>query len=291
MKQVINTLRILAGNLILAVAVNAFIRQFSMTAGGSTGLALILSHYFPLSFSLATTLISWGCFFLGLVFLGMKFSATTLVSTIAYPLFIQLTGFLSQVKVTGDPLLAALAGGVLMGTGLGLIIQSGASSGGLDIPPIILHRKLHWNLTVTMSAMDVAFLVIQASFSDLSSLLHGLILIACTYVVMNQILTIGSSAVQVLIVTRQTQAVKKLLEQDLDKGATLLHGRTGHLGQETDVILSVFERKDLSRLRQAICEIDPEAFMIVSNVQEVRGLGFTGWKKITPEDLLTGPGD
>jgi len=90
MKQAINTLRTLAGNLLLAVAVNVFIRSFSMTAGGSTGLALIISHYLPaISFSLATTIVSWSCFFLGLLFLGMKFALTTLISTIGYPLFVQ----------------------------------------------------------------------------------------------------------------------------------------------------------------------------------------------------------
>lgn len=287
MKQAINMLRTLAGNLLLAVAVNVFIRSFSMTAGDSTGLALIISHYLPaISFSLATTIVSWSCFFLGLLFLGMKFALTTLISTIGYPLFVQLTGFLTTSQVTADPLVAAVAGGCLMGAGLGLIIQSGASSGGLDIPPIILHRKLGWNLTVTMWLADIASLAIQSSFSPLTALLHGLILIACTYLVMNQILTIGTSAVQVLIVTAKSEEVRQLLEQDLDKGATLLHGKTAHAGRETDVILSVFERKELPALRQRVSDLDPGAFMVVSNVQEVRGLGFTGWKKIKAQDIL-----
>lgn len=120
----------------------------------------------------------------------MKFALTTLISTIGYPVFVQLTGFLTSSQITADPLVAAVAGGCLMGAGLGLIIQSGASSGGLDIPPIILHRKLGWNLTVIMWALDVVFLAIQASFSPLTALLHGLILIACTYLAMNHILTI-----------------------------------------------------------------------------------------------------
>ncbi len=287
MKQLINTLRILAGNLILAVAVNAFIRSFNMIAGGGTGLALILSHYFPaLDFSLATTIVSWSCFFLGLIVLGVKFALTTLISTIGYPVFVQLTGFLSTSRITADPLVAAVAGGCLMGAGLGLIIQSGASSGGLDIPPIILHRKLGWNLTVIMWALDVVFLAIQASFSPLTALLHGLILIACTYLAMNHILTIGSSAVQVLIITEEVEQVRQLLEKQLDKGSTLLHGRTGHRGKETDLILSVLKRRDLNSLREQVSAIDPAAFMIVSNVQEVRGLGFTGWQKVKLEDVL-----
>ncbi len=287
MKQLINTLRILAGNLILAVAVNAFIRSFNMIAGGSTGLALILSHYFPaLDFSLATTIVSWSCFFLGLIVLGVKFALTTLISTIGYPVFVQLTGFLTTSQITADPLVAAVAGGCLMGAGLGLIIQSGASSGGLDIPPIIHHRKLGWNLTVIMWALDVVFLAIQASFSPLTALLHGLILIACTYLAMNHILTIGSSAVQVLIITEEVEQVRQLLEKQLDKGSTLLHGRTGHRGKETDLILSVLKRRDLNSLREQVSAIDPAAFMIVSNVQEVRGLGFTGWQKVKLEDVL-----
>lgn len=139
---------------------------------------------------------------------------------------------------------------------------------------------------MTMWLADIAFLAIQASFSPLTALLHGLILIACTYLVMNQILTIGTSAVQVLIVTAKSEEVRQLLEQDLDKGATLLHGKTAHTGRETDVILSVFERKELPSLRQRVSDLDPGAFMVVSNVQEVRGLGFTGWKKIKPQDIL-----
>lgn len=141
--QVRRWMPILAGNLLMAIGVNGFIIPAGFIAGGSTGLAIVLERLVHIPFNMAVNLISISCFVIGFLVLGRKFAARTLVSAVAYPVCIQLTSFLKNLDVTSDPLVQALAAGLLMGAGMGMILQADASSGGLDIPPIILEKKFH----------------------------------------------------------------------------------------------------------------------------------------------------
>lgn len=267
-------LRIVLGNLIMAVAVNMLIVPSHFISGGSTGVALIIQHFTSLPFSWIVSAINGIMFCVGFLFLGKKFAATTLLSTIIYPFFIDITAFLSSVELVRDPLIASIMAGVMMGAGLGMVIESGASTGGMDIPPIILERKLGWNVALLMNIQDLLILFYQLTYSSLEQIICGITFVFITSLSMNQVLTLGKSSLQLMIMSNRSQEIRDLFIHTLDKGLTLFEIEGGYSQKENLAVCALVERKELYLVQKEISAIDPKAFIIVSKVQEVRGQGF-----------------
>lgn len=281
-------LRIALGNLIMAVAVNMLIVPSHFISGGSTGVALIIQHFTSLPFSWIVSAINGIMFCVGFLFLGKKFAATTLLSTIIYPFFIDITAFLNSVELVRDPLIASIMAGVMMGAGLGMVIESGASTGGMDIPPIILERKLGWNVALLMNIQDLLILSYQLTYSSLEQIICGITFVFITSLSMNQVLTLGKSSLQLMIMSNRPQEIRDLFIHTLDKGLTLFEIEGGYSQKENLAVCTLVERKELYLVQKEISTIDPKAFIIVSKVQEVRGQGFKPLKK---QSILKGKND
>ena len=273
-------LRIVLGNLIMAVVVNMLIVPSHFISGGSTGVALIIQHFTSLPFSWIVSAINGIMFCVGFLFLGKKFAATTLLSTIIYPFFIDITAFLSSVELVRDPLIASIMAGVMMGAGLGMVIESGASTGGMDIPPIILERKLGWNVALLMNIQDLLILSYQLTYSSLEQIICGITFVFITSLSMNQVLTLGKSSLQLMIMSNRSQEIRDLFIHTLDKGLSLFEIEGGYSQKENLGVCAFVERKELYLVQKEISAIDPKAFIIVSKVQEVRGQGFKPLKTI-----------
>lgn len=276
MKQKTLVFKIIVGNLLMALAVNLLIIPNQLISGGSTGLVLTLQHFTGLDFSILTALINLVTFGCGLAFLGKKFALTTLLSTIIYPCIVAITTPLTSIIVlTHEPLLAALCAGVLMGLGLGLVIGAGASTGGLDIPLIIVNQKFGISISVAMYVMDTCILMCQMLFSPISSIAYGIILIAATTLTINQVLLVGKSQCQIIAISKKAQEIRQTLIADLDFGVTMLKIETGYQRELGDALMCVISRRDLHLVEKTILAIDPLAFMTISKIQEVSGRGFS----------------
>lgn len=188
-KKASSLMPVVGGNFLIAIAVNAFLVPSHLIAGGSAGLALVLSRLLHLPFEGMTMVVSMSCFGLGLAALGWHFAARTLISAFIYPVFIQITAFLTTGPQSEYPLLCGVAGGLLMGAGMGLILRAGASSGGLDIPPIVLERKTGLPVSVSMFGMDLILLGCQIPCSQSVQIVGGFAFIGVTYLVMNGLLS------------------------------------------------------------------------------------------------------
>lgn len=278
--------KILIGNSMLAICVNMLIIPFHFISGGSTGLALIVQHFLSLDFTLIVSIINLSMFLLGFFVLGKKFAATILLSTFIYPVFVEITKPLIHYQLVQDPLTSAILAGIFFGVGMGLVIQSGASTGGLDVPPIILERKLGWNVSITLNILDLILLSYQMTYSTPQQTICGVIIIFMTAIVMNHVITYGKSSLQLLVISEKYEDIKKMFLYELDKGVTLFTSEGGYSQIENKTILSIISRKDLYTVQRKISEIDPHAFMIVNTVKEVNGLGFKPLcKKIKQNDV------
>lgn len=276
LKEAILILKIIAGNFFLALAVQLLIIPHGLVSGGSTGLVLTLQHFTGLSFSLLTALVNIVTFLIGFYFLGKKFALTTLLSTLLYPIILQVTGlFCTGIVLTHEPIVAALLAGVLMGLGLGLVIGAGASTGGMDIPVIILNKKTGLSVSFLMYIMDSCILLSQLTFHPLESLLYGIVLLGTTTLMINQVIMMGQSAFQIFVVSNKKEAIRQSIIHDLDKGATLVHIETGYQGKETYGVMCIVSPRDLHLVQKTVHEIDPYAFMTITKIQEVNGRGFT----------------
>ncbi len=267
---------IVLGNLLYALAVTVFIVPNQLLTGGTTGLALFFYHTLHIPVSAFVSVFNLSMFLLGAWILGRQFAATTVLSTILYPLLLRLTE-LSGIPglIMEERIVAVLYAGLLIGAGIGIVMRAGASTGGMDIPALILNKKKHLNVSAVIYLCDCLILALQATETGLSNILYGILLIAVYTLTLDKVLLLGGAKVQLKIISSRHEEINRLLADKIDCGTSLLHMETGYLHKEENMVLAVLSNRDLAKANQLILDIDPEAFLIISRINEVRGRGFT----------------
>lgn len=261
---------IIFGNLLVALAVTAFIVPHGLVLGGSTGIALVVTHLVPLQLSLVVLIANVALFVLGAACLGRAFAASTILSTFAYPLAMAILETLPLDGFVEDPMLAALCGGALMGAGAGLILRAGGSSGGTDIIALIAQKYLHANVSALLWAIDACVIACQLPFSDSEQTLLGILALTLLTIVMNRVMVMGRSQVQLLIFSAKHQTIREKILSEQDAGVTMIPIEQGYTRQESQAILSVVPRRKLWAIREMITTVDPAAFWVISEVSEMR---------------------
>ena len=279
MKKIRNTgfsmLMVLLGNLIYALTVKLFILPANLMSCGTTGIALTVNHMTGMSIPTFIFLFNLCMLGLGWWILGRAFAMTTLFSSLFYPIALELLDrILGEVLVTNEPFLNVLFGGMGIGLALGIVVRAGASTGGMDIPPLILERFFKIPISATLWTFDFLILLSQMFFHPLEDLLYGVLLILTISVTLNKVMLMGTSKTEVKIISPKAMEIREEVLQKLDRGVTMLHGQGGFLGTPTEVILSVVSNHELPRLERLARKIDPECFMIISHVSEVWGICF-----------------
>lgn len=271
-----NLALILLGNSIYALAIAVFILPNGLITGGTTGLGISMEHYFGIPISWFVLIFNAAMFILGAVILGIKFALTTLVSTFYYPLILGVFENIPQLsRVTDDRMLSVVCGGLMIGLGIGIVIRAGASTGGMDIPPLVLNKKFGLSVSVMLYVFDFIILIFQMLFSDTEQIVYGILLVIIYTVMLDKVLLMGSTRIQVKIVSQKYEELNHLIQEKLDRGSTLIHTQTGYLRKEQPMILTVISSRELVHLNKIVQDTDPNAFMVVSHVNEVRGRGFS----------------
>ena len=274
-------IKVLLGNLVYAFAAAFFILPAGLSTGGSTGLALFACRLFGIPVAYFVFVFNLLMFLIGAAVLGKSFALTTLLSTAAYPLFLGIMERLvSRIgPLSTDPMLCALYAGVLIGAGIALVIREGASTGGMGIPPLVLHKYTGLSVAMLLYLFDALILLLQFLFSDREQALYGIFLVCVYSIVLEKLLVVGQSKVQLKIVSLRYEEINNVILHQFDRGTTLLEIEGGLTRRESYAVLTVVDQRQLFRLCQAVERIDPEAFLIVGQVREVRGRGFTAAKQ------------
>lgn len=276
----IGIIMILFGNALMAFGIVEFILPNDLMTGGTTGLSLIVEHYTGVSISVFVFGFNIVMFLAGLFILGKKFAVTTLLSTFFYPAALAFfQRILTEGSITDDRLLASLFAGLIIGAALGIVIRAGASTGGMDIPPLILNKKFGLSVSVMLYFFDFIILLGQLLFSDKETVLYGIILVMTYTIVLDKVLVFGRAQTQVKIISKKVDEINEAIHSRMDRGSTLIHTSTGYLKKEQDMIMTVISNRQLAQLNQIVTEIDPKAFMIIAKVNEVSGRGFSFPKK------------
>ena len=246
-------LSILLGNTLLALAVILFIVPGHLLSGGTTGISLFLNHYFHLPISLFTFIFNFIVFIIGALILGKKFALQTLISTFYYPFILGVFELSFQgFYLTDDILINTLFAGVLVGGAIAIVIKAGASTGGMDIPPLILNKLFKIPVSISMYVFDTLIVLAQFGFSDVRQ----------------------CQKIEVKIISSKYEEIRKAILTNVDRGVTMLHGQTGYLLENTEVLINVISTRELVQVERLVKSIDEDAFMIISNVHEVQGRGF-----------------
>lgn len=276
-KQLIwNWASIIFGNALYSLAVALFLEPAGLITGGATGIALAIGRLTGLSVSGLLFFINIAMLVWGWVVLGRAFALNTLASSVLSPAFLALFEGMANGRVlTEDIFLCTVFAGLGIGVALGIVIRSGASTGGLDIPPLVLNKWFKLPVSATMLAFDIMVLLMQAVFSPMPQVLYGIVMVLIHTVVMDKMLMMGASRTEVKIISSQSDAICSAILEQLDRGVTILHGEGGYTHESSAVLLSIVSNRELPRLEKLAHSIDPTCFLIVSHVTEVSGRGFS----------------
>ncbi len=281
--RLLTLLMVLFGNTLYACAVKLFIIPGNLMSCGTTGIALVVNHLTDLPLSSFIFAFNVTMLLLGWVFLGRKFAMTTILSSLYYPIVLEaLNVLLGDMRITDNVLLNTLFGGMGLGISLGIVLRAGASTGGMDIPPLILKKFFHIPVSASLWTFDFIILLSQIFFHPLEDLLYGILLIIVISVMLNKVTLLGTSRTEVKIVSEKHEDIRQAILSQVDRGVTMLHGQGGYERRETEVILSVVSNYELPKIQQLARSIDPNCFMIVSQVSEVWGRGFSYEKQAKP---------
>ena len=271
-----NWASILFGNALYSLAVALFLEPAGLITGGATGIALAIGRLTGLPVSGLLLFINLAMLVWGWAALGRAFALNTLASSVLSPAFLGLfEGLLAGRVLTEDIFLCTVFSGLGIGVALGLVIRSGASTGGLDIPPLVLNKGFKLPVSATMLTFDIAVLLMQAVFSPVQQVLYGVVMVLIHTIVMDKMLMLGASRTEVKIVSSQSDAICAAILAQLDRGVTILHGEGGYTREPSAVLLSIVSNRELPRLEKLAHSIDPTCFLIVSHVTEVSGRGFS----------------
>ncbi|TQQ83914.1 YitT family protein [Peptacetobacter hominis] len=271
-----NIVAILFGNALYALAVVLFIVPNGLITGGTTGLSLLFFNQFGFPIAIFNYLFNTAMFIIGFIVLGKRFALTTLISTFFYPTaFAFFEKTIGYAGMTENTLLAVICAGIMIGVAIGIVIKCGASTGGMDIPPLVLNKKFGIPVAVAMYGFDFMILLSQMIFSNKEMVLYGLLLVLTYTTVLNNVLMFGKSQTQVKIVSKEYEKINNMVITELDRGTTLIKAETGYLKNEYPMVLTVVSNRELAALNQKVLDIDSNAFMIISKVNEVHGRGFT----------------
>ena len=275
-QQIIRILMVIAGNVIYALTVQLFLLPGNLITGGSTGIALAVHHLWGLPVSATVMVFNVAMLIVGFLLLGKAFALTTILSTFTYPIALELLGrILPAGGLTDDVLLCTIFSGLGIGIAVGVVIRAGASTGGMDIPPLVLQKFFRIPVSASLYVFDTCILLMQAMFSDMTRILYGILLVMIYTMVIDRLMLMGTTQTEVKIISSRSEEIRQAVLEQLDRGITMLDGRTGYLGQEMEMIFTVISNRELPRIEKIVHAIDPECFMVVSKISQVSGRGFS----------------
>lgn len=272
---------VLLGNTIYACGLAAFVLPTGLITGGTTGLGLIANHYLNIPIETFAAVFNIIMFILAIFILGKSFALTSIISTFYFPIILSIAQKIPGIQtLTDDPMLCTIFAGFSVGLGIGIVIKAGASTGGMDIPPLIFNKKFGLPVSVGLYSFDFVILVGQMLFRDKEKILYGILLIVIYTVLVDKVLLMGKSQMQVKIISKSYQEINEEIHTNLDRGTTLFKTESGYLHEDGFAIMTVVSNRELPKLNALVMKIDPKAFMVISQVNEVKGRGFTLHKHI-----------
>jgi uncharacterized membrane-anchored protein YitT (DUF2179 family) len=176
--------------------------------------------------------------------------------------------------LVNEPMLAAICAGVLDGVGLGLVMRLGGSTGGIDVPAMIMNRKLGWKLATVMSGMDIAIFLLQIPVTAAEGIILGILYALVYGVVMDRMIVLEQGGYQIMIWTEKIHEVNEELLM-IGFGTSILRGVGGYLREDRDIILCAASNRNFNKVKRAVLAIDPGAFMTITSMNEINGNGFT----------------
>ena len=274
-----NYVLILVGTAVMALAIQCIYDRVGLVTGGFTGLTIIIRNItksvisggIPLWF--ANIVLNIPVLIYSYVKFGKKFVGRTLFATIMLSVWLYI---IPGVDLSGDDyLLAALFGGVFTGVGMGIVLRAGATTGGTDMVAALIQTKMrHYSVVQIMQVMDAAIVIAGLYVFGLRSTLYAVVSIFVSTKVSDGFLEGFKNSKAALIITNHYKEVAARVMDELGRGVTGMDAKGMYTQDYKCVLYCVVSRKEIVQLKEIVNDVDPDAFVIVSDVREVLGEGF-----------------
>jgi len=275
-KKTLDYIFIIIGTTLIALAINLFFESNELVTGGVTGLAIIIKYISNNKIPLWATniVVNIPLFIIGTFLKGKGFVGKTLFSTFYLSFALYYTRFIPIP--TNDLLLSSIFGGILGGAGLGIVFYANATTGGTDLAASILKLYFkHINIGTIMVFIDGIIIILGTFVFGIEKAMYAIISIYITGKIVDNILEGIHFSKVAFIISEHSEIIANELMSNINRGVTSLNGKGMYTKDDKQVLFCVVSKKQIVVVKEIVKEIDSSAFVIVADVREVLGEGFS----------------
>ncbi|MDU2147567.1 MAG: YitT family protein [Paeniclostridium sordellii] len=273
---IFESIGLVLGCIFMSIGINMFLKPYTIAPGGLSGLSMVIGKVTGLPMSIVMLIIGIPLIIFSVKILGIKNSIKTLIGMSVFSAILSITSYLSNVHVTEDVLLCSISGALCLGIGLGIILKMDASTGGTDLIALMLNKVFpNVPLSKFMVMLD-GMVVISAGLAskNLETALYSGVALYIIVKLVDAIVSDFNYSKAFMIISNEPNVLRDGITREIKRGVTFLQGKGGYTNEDKNVLLVVVSKNEEVHLKKVIKNIDPSAFIIVSDVHEVLGEGF-----------------
>ncbi len=292
--NLLNILGILIGSLGMGFGYSLFLMPFKVAPGGASGLAQIAFFKLGIQPGLFMLLVNIPLFAIGLWQFGKQFGFKSIIAIILTSVFSDffisdhfigaegLQTFLYDINgamsFTNEYILAVLAGSLLYGAGIGLVIRNNGSTGGSDIPALLMRKYFGFSIGTSYLIIDTVIIMLAGYFfKNANLILWALFSLWISSKVADIVIEGFSITKGVTILSNNTEQIREEILFEMNRGCTIYKGEGGFSREKRDIIYTIITNRELGRLKNIVRDIDPDAFFVVQDIHQTHGRGFRGF--------------
>ncbi|WP_274364619.1 YitT family protein [Paenibacillus thermotolerans] len=273
-------LPIMIGTAVYAFGLQYFLIPNELMEGGVTGVGILLNYAYRFPLSITTLVLNIPLFIVGWKLLGKRGMFLTIFGTLSLSFFLYLiersidAGWIRPFSAEHDLFLATLYAGVTLGTGLGIVFRFGGTTGGVDILARIASKKRGWSMGQFFLCFDAVVIGLSLIYISMERVLYTLVAVFISAKIIDLIQQGEYAARAFTVISEHPQTIADIIMKELERGVTIIPAKGAFTGQAKEMLYCVVYKQETRRVERLIRRVDPKAFIIVSEVQDVLGEGF-----------------
>ncbi len=265
---------IVLGNALCAIAFNMFFAPNKLLSGGVGGISLMLQYLKDIPSGITMFAINIPIYIIGYKMIDRDFALYSLVSTFVLSGLLTLFRGLNGIIEIDDILVGAIVGGVLNGTGMGIIFRNKASQGGLDIVAMVLKKKYNINISSGLMMLNTVIITCSSFLFGIRPAVYTLISMYLGYYMVDRVQTGLNIRKSVLIITENHEEIGNAIIENIGRGVTYIEAEGGYSKHKKKMVYCIVLSKEVVKLKDIVEKTDPAAFLTITDVVEVEGRGF-----------------
>lgn len=275
-KKYINYMYQISGAVLMAVAAKNVYGPSGMVTGGFSGLGILVEQTTGVPLWLTSLVLNIPLFIVAAILIGKKIVLESILATVVYSVA---TGLIPTVNfLEGDLFLSCIVGGMLMGAGIGLVLITGASSGGVDMLSIIIHHKnKRISVPWIMFMADSVIIILGGLVFGWVKAVYSIISVWIVSYIMDKIVDGPEQSKACIIISSEYEKIAHRIFDEIGRGVTGIHGDGLYTNSPKKILYCIVSRREMRDIRKLVFQEDKNAFMTIANVSEVLGEGFEKW--------------